>query len=369
MLRVVVAALAIVALSACNFPRGGASKQEIFREANKPDTDMALYHVDQTTMDGILTWSSVGRSQSARWISHRHNGAGLAVRPHDFLEITIWDSDETSLFSSAGKKTSQISTARVTEAGLVFLPFVGNVHVAGLSEGAARNKIQRKFSELAPSSQVQLSVVKGVQASVSMVSGFARPAVIPIADSHFTILNGVASAGGVHISIENPYLRLVRKGKSYAISMADVLENPELDTVLQGGDRVSVEQDPRYFRVLGASSKEALFHFNKTSVSALDAVSVAGGFSERQADPKGVMVLREFPENAVRLDGSGPSNKRVVFAFDLTSADGLFSAGEFNLETKDTILVSESKIASQSAALLVLARLLGVATDIDSLLK
>ena len=40
------------------------------------------------------------------------------------------------------------------------------------------------------------------------------------------------------------------------------------------------------------------------------------------------------------------SRQKVVFAFDLTSADGLFAAGAFKLEDRDLVLVTQSPLVN-----------------------
>ncbi|MEL7089621.1 MAG: polysaccharide export protein, partial [Planctomycetota bacterium] len=112
------------------------------------------------------------------------------------------------------------------------------------------------------------------------------------------------------------------------------------------GDKVAVEADERYFRALGASGVEEIIPFDKAEVSALDAMSLIGGVSDTRANPQGVLILREYPESAVRGDGAGPEQTRTVFTIDLTTSDGLFSAGRFEINHKDTVLVTESPVNS-----------------------
>ncbi len=367
MLRLILSVGAIALLSACNLPRGAALQSEIVAEANSSAPQIALYQVDRSTLPKYLSWPMTGRDHNHGWLRHKHTGPENAIAAGDLIDIVIWDSEETSLLSGRGNRATQMKGLKVSTGGTVFLPFAGAVQVAGLSETGARNRIQRKMSEVVPSAQVQLAVTKGEKGSVSVVSGVLRPGSYPVDSSHYTILNAVASAGGASAKVENPQLRLIRAGKVYTKSMSALLENPDLDTVLRGGDKLTVETDTRYFRSLGAATKEAIIPFSKDEISALDAMSMIGGLSEKRANLRGIMVLRDYDAAHVRQDGSGPSNERSVFVFDLTSADGLFSAGEFSIHPKDTVLVTETSISSASVALAVLARLAGIASDVKSL--
>ena len=68
--------------------------------------------------------------------------------------------------------------------------------------------------------------------------------------------------------------------------------------------------------------------------------------NDTHADPKGILILRRYPETALRSDLSGPANTRMIFTIDLTSADGLFSAGEFLIRSGDLVYVTESPLTS-----------------------
>ena len=56
------------------------------------------------------------------------------------------------------------------------------------------------------------------------------------------------------------------------------------------------------------------------------------------------MILREYSASAVRPDVPGPRNQRVVFTIDLRSADGRFSARNFEINPNDLVMATESPI-------------------------
>ena len=236
-----------------------------------------------------------------------------------------------------------------------------------MPHAAARARIQRKYVEAIPSAQVQLNVTQGTRGMVSMVSGVARPGPITLDDPSFTILHAIAASGGPDKGLKNPGVKLIRGNNTYQRPLAEVMSNASYDTYLQPGDKLAVENDSRYFRSLGAASKEALIPFSKSEISALDAMSLIGGLSDTRANPKGILILREYTEAAMRQDGQGPDNARSVFVIDLTTADGLFSAGEFQIRSKDTVLVTESSIAASNAVIRLVRQLTGITLDVSKL--
>ena len=79
---------------------------------------------------------------------------------------------------------------------------------------------------------------------------------------------------------------------------------------------------------------------------------MAGGPSEARADIKGILILRDYPQAAVRADGvKGPEKQRVVFTVDLTSADSLFAARELEVHPGDLVLVTESQMVGVNSLL------------------
>jgi polysaccharide export outer membrane protein len=55
----------------------------------------------------------------------------------------------------------------------------------------------------------------------------------------------------------------------------------------------------------------------------------------------------------------------MVFTLDLTTADGLFSAGEFPIHNKDLVLVSVSPISGTQTILDLLGDAAGISNDLD----
>jgi len=90
-----------------------------------------------------------------------------------------------------------------------------------------------------------------------------------------------------------------------------------------------------------------------------------GGLSEARANLKGVLVLREYPANALRSDGSGPEKQQVVFTFDLTSAEGLFAARKFNVHPQDTLLATESPVTAARTVLGLIGTTFGLANSLN----
>ena len=328
---------------ACSGPRGAPIASEIIKQKEGEPAEFAVYQVSRDTLPQISKWPSNPKA-NRHWLV-KSRGNRMTIRPGDRVNLVIWDNDSNSLLTSQEQKNVSLEGITVSPTGDIFMPYLDQIHIAGLSADAARQKLQRKMEQIVPSAQVQLSVVPGARQAVDLVGGVAKPGNYPLTDpdGHFTVLGLISQAGGVNSNLANPQVTLTRGNRTYRIALQQLYENPKLDSVLQGRDKVIIASDSRYFRSLGASQEEAIIPFNRETISALDAMSMIGGLRDLRANPEGILILREYPANIVGKK-NGPSHQRVIFTIDLTNADGLFSADKFLIHPGDTVMVTESPV-------------------------
>ena len=337
--------ISTLALTGCGrLPGGAPASEEILKQADDAAPEFAIYRVTRAFLPTVAQWPATGKQERLGWIGHSHGARTQIIQPGDTLTLRVWDSSDNSLLTSAQEKVVQLSDVEVAANGSVFMPYVGNISVIGLTPDLAREQMQSALEIIVPSAQVQLNMAEGRGNSVDLVGGVASPGTYPMPDRNFTVLGLLAAGGGVREDLNNPQIRLVRGGAIYGTSVDRLLDRPQLDTLLRGGDQVFVEEDERYFLSFGAAGREDLHIFAKDSVSAMDAVSIMGGLQDSKADPQGLLILREYAPSAIRTGVRGPRQTRVVFTVDLTSADGLFSARRFQIHPDDLVMVTESPI-------------------------
>lgn len=352
----------VVLLGACALPRGAAVESEILANRDRENPDFAIYDVTRGNLNSIAGWPVTDNVPSFGWLSSAGGPADITIQPFDLVNVVIWDSEENSLMASPGQKLVDVGNLRVTAAGTIFMPYLGYLDVAGKTPDGARQMIEREMLAIVPSAQVQLNVVPGSRGSVSLVGGVNKPGTVPLPDGTVTVLGLISQGGGPREVLENPQVRLIRNGRTYGIPLQALIETPSQDPVLRGGDKVALVEDERYFRALGATGQQKIISFPRKDVSVLDAMSLMGGLLPTRANPQGVLVLREYPASAVRTDGSGPKNAWVVFTVDLTSGDGLFSAGRFRIHSGDTVLATESPVNAATTVLGLIGTMLLVSS-------
>jgi polysaccharide export outer membrane protein len=347
---------ACLSLASCGLPRSAAFTSELLSASNAntaaagedPVYDFAIYNVDRDTLPVLAAWS--GHQEAALpWISAREQPASLIIAPSDMLQLTIWDAEEDSLFGRGG--VTALQPTKVDTAGRIFVPFIGELRVSGMSPTTARQRIEEELVRTVPSAQVQLVVEPGRENTVNLSSGIGAPGLYPLTDRNVKILDLFSQAGGVGATLVAPQVRLVRDGRTYGIAFDRLLVEPELNAAIRGGDRIYAIGDERKFIALGATGSQSIFDFPEAEFSALEALALIGGVSAGSGNPESILVMREYDPDDVRDGVSGPPKERVVFAMDMTTADGVFSAGRFMLEDGDLIYGTESAISTALAVI------------------
>lgn len=347
-------------LAACSLPRGAALSREVLKEQDSETPSFQVVEVTRAALPGLLAWPQPGASGGHGWIPAARGPESQIIRSGDRVTITIWDSQENSLLMPPGTRTVTLPEMLVSSSGTIFIPYIGDILVRGQSQAEARSTLQAALTRIAPEAQVQMVVQSGQGNSVDVVSGVARPGAFPLPDRNTTILSVLAQAGGISPSLRNPLVRLIRDGKTFEIRADRLFADGSMNTTLRGQDRIVVEEDKRYFTALGAAGSERLVDFDKDKITALEALSMMGGLNDGRADPKGVLILREYSVAHLKDNGAGPEMPQVVFSFDLTSADGLFAARSFPVNPGDTVLATESPTVRAATILGILGAGFGV---------
>lgn len=371
MLKKLILSLALVAgtfvVSSCSLPRGAALQSEILREHNKEEPTVQVVQVTRDNIHQIQKWPVTGWDGQYHWIDHTRAPRTAVILPGDTINLTIWDVQDNSFLLAPGQKQTAMSNLTVASDGTVFVPYADKVVVKGMTSDEAREVIQSKLAEVAPSVQVQIVVNPGQTNSFDLVSGVPRPGTYPLPDRSYTILSAIAQGGGVATNLRNPLVRLVRGSKTYEIRSDRLFADARKNTTLRGNDRIIIEEDKRSFNALGAASQEKIIFFDSENVTAMEALSMMGGISDNRADPQGVLILREYKRSQVSSSKSTPDLQQVIFAFNLTRSEGLFAARKFQINPQDTVLITESPITAARSVISLFGALVGLGNATNSL--
>lgn len=364
--RLVLGGLSLLALSACNVPRGAPTQSEVLAQPTAEGADFTLEQVSRNRLALYTSWRPQYSAVQTGWLQGGAEPSDQVLAPGDRLSFRIWDPEDNSLIASTDAPFADIANVMVSASGNVSLPYIDEVQVGGLTAESARARLQDRLTAIIPSAQVQMEVTEGRRNSAQMLGGVARPGTYPLNERNLPLTSLVATAGGIDQSLDNPQVQIMRGTQVYRRSWEFVLRNPANDPAIRGGDRVLIEADPRTFTALGALQREQVIGFDEEDVSALRAISLMGGIADSRADPRGILVLRRYSQAEV-LRPNGPPNTRVVFAFDLTTADGMFSADEFLIQHNDILLATQAPAVSAQRVLALFGAFLGFGRAVGAL--
>ncbi len=130
--------------------------------------------------------------------------------PGDLLKITVYENGDLT------------TTARISGNGMISVPLIGKIKVAGMTSGEAEQKIDRKFSQgyiIDPHVTVFVKEYKSKQ--VTILGEVAKPGVYKLT-SNATILDMISKAGGLTDKAGNRIV--IKRGKNNPAPAADAPE-------------------------------------------------------------------------------------------------------------------------------------------------
>jgi polysaccharide biosynthesis/export protein len=223
----------------------------------------------------------------------------------DVVRISVYQSPDLSL------------EARISEAGLVSYPLLGNIKIGGLSVGAAEKLIAdglkaKNFVRL-PQVSVLVTQVRSNQASV--LGQVNRPGRFPIEANDMRLSDLLAIAGGIAVTgADTVVLVGTRSGQRIRkeIDIADIFgpSSGENDIFVLNGDVLYVERAPIAY-IYGDVQRPGPMRLER-GLTVMQALATGGGLTQRGT------------EKALRLHRKGADGKLRVLqpAMDDVLKDG-----------------------------------------------
>lgn len=360
-----IAALTLVA--SCGLPRSGPTKNEIFAGSVMEDGDAFVLLVDDRV--NLVAGVTPALGFAAGFRDAGSLGSDT-IRAGDVLGLTIWENVRDPLLVPEGQNATVLEEVQVDGSGFIFVPYAGRIRAAGNTPEAIRRIITQKLEEQTPDPQVQVRRLAGDGSTVTVVGAVGAQGVYAIERPTRTLAAMLARAGGVTIQPEIAQVTVVRGSYSGDIWFEDLYDHPGHDIALRAGDRIFVEQDTRSFTALGATGAQSRVAFESQTISAIEAIAQVGGLNTNLADPTGVFVFRNEPEEiANQLVGRSDlvGTQRMIYVLDLTEPNGMFMARDFAIRDGDTVYVTEAPFSQFNKTISAVFGTLGSVSNAASL--
>ncbi len=208
--------------------------------------------------------------------------------PGDMVRVTVYGNPDLT------------TETRITAAGTINFPLVGEVQVGGTSASAAEKKIasQLESGSFVIQPQVNLVVLQFQGQLVSVLGEVFKPGRIPL-DRPSTLTEVLALAGGATANgSELVTLITKRDGKTekHEYDLREFFERGQLtqNPIIQGDDIIYVRA--REVSVLGRVNRPGKYSVGSGVRSVADFLSMAGGINESGAD---TIVVTFFKDGKV----------------------------------------------------------------------
>jgi polysaccharide export outer membrane protein len=209
--------------------------------------------------------------------------ADVLLGPGDVVRVGIYGSPDMGV------------ETRVSEAGTITFPLLGQVGVGGLAVAAAERKIANLLERggYLKKPQVNMIITNLASQQVSVLGQVNRPGRYPI-EGKRKVLDLLAMAGGIGTD-GGDVVSLVRTRNGVAqrdtLDVVDMVRKGELagDIDVTGGDVIYVERAPRAY-IVGEVQRPGPFRIER-AMTLQQALSAGGGLSPR-GSLRGLRITR-----------------------------------------------------------------------------
>jgi polysaccharide export outer membrane protein len=369
--RIAVLCTCVVAVSACGvlsrvLPSAGPTRGQIFAGSVQRQGDAFVVEVNQRVTAATSLVPALGFPPSL--INAGASNTDV-IAPGDTVTLTIFENVTDGLLAGEGANAAQLSTLQVDNSGFIFIPYAGRIRAAGNTPEQLREIITRNLDEQTPDPQVIVAREAGDGSTVVVSGDVGGEGIYPIERPTRTLSGMLAAAGGTTVPAEITRVTVIRGGQSGTVWYQDIFRDPSVDIALRADDRILLEEDERQFTALGATGAQTVVPFERQVISAIDAIASVGGLNPSLADPTGVFVLRNEPEELARLvlgrdDIVG--TQRMIYVLDLTAPTGMFEARDFVIRDGDTVYVTEAPFVQWQKTITAVTGTVGAANGVTS---
>lgn len=267
----------------------------------------------------------------------------------DVLEIAVYETGVTLFGGNVGagaalgqggvnpsSRAERFPPFRVSDAGSISFPYIGEIAVAGLTTDQIEELLRRSLRGKSQNPQVLVSIAQGLTNSVIIGGDVRNPGRLVLPTNRESLSDVVALAGGNTGEIKDILVRIQREGNIGEFRLSDILFEPEQDIRIFPADRILLVRAPQSFSVLGAAGRNDQIVFPAPRLSLAEGVALAGGSNPNAGDPGAVFVFRIVE----RPDGT---TVPTVYHFNMMDGSSYILAQRFAMRDKDVLYVGNAE--------------------------
>jgi polysaccharide export outer membrane protein len=246
------------------------------------------------------------------------------IGPRDLIEVRVFETQELN------------GSLRVSEDGLINMPLVGNVTVAGLTETEAAQRIKGVLEEKAlQRASVSVQVQEFRARPISVIGSVRQPGNLAFA-GRWTLLEALTAAGGLD-DTHGAFIHVLRRSENGLSDQVSIRTNdllvradPRVNIPILPGDLINVPGaiEVTVYCMGEVESAGAVAFKSSERISLLTVIARAGGLTDRASNKIAVK----------RTDVDGKTSEITA------DYKRILSGKEFDIELRpgDVVVIKES---------------------------
>jgi polysaccharide export outer membrane protein len=361
-MRGLLSGFALIALAGCSaLPAQGPTVREITHDSGA-SRDFLVVDLSPTVVQQL---TKAKRPSLVESFGSAPPAPIRTLEAGDVVSVTVWDAggglfgppNAAAAGGAPGTQQTTLPNQIVDPKGMISVPFGGQIRVGGKSTLQAQQAIVGSLANKALQPQALITIVQDQSNLVTVIGDVKAPNRLPLDINGMRALDAIARAGGAQNPAYEEVLQLTRHGIGKRVRLSQIIDSPAENIYLQPDDTVYLLHNPTIISVLGATNKNTRVQFDTEQMTLAEALGLAGGLRDQQAESTGVFVFRlEPPEMTDGFKGDVSASGGmvpVIFRANLRGPRDYFIAQTFQLQDKDIVYVANAE-TTQLDKLLVL---------------
>lgn len=213
-------------------------------------TTLLVIQVVLFTSCGIFNSNEMFRiPKGYKYASFKPNEKEYKIQPFDKLDVKVYYNNGVNLVEMQQLSVQQNPIEyNVEYDGLVKLPSLGRVPLAGLTIRQAEEFLENKYKEFMIDPFVKINVTN--KRVVVFTSGASIGKVITLKNDNYTLIEALAESGGINDYTKSYKIKLLRgdlnNPEIYLFNLQNISNMKDANFILQANDIIYVEARPRY---------------------------------------------------------------------------------------------------------------------------
>jgi len=161
-----------------------------------------------SSKDDYILFNKAQNAQKERTIEVKNVAFEYKIQPYDRVSIIVYKHPEFSS-TTIGESKSERGIL-VNSKGYLRLPLIRKVHIAGLSQTQAEDKITAKYRTYLKHPDIQLEVINK---RAYVIGEVRRPGEVPLPNERMTLLQLIANAGDMTDAANRSSILIIKNGQ------------------------------------------------------------------------------------------------------------------------------------------------------------